>query len=45
MPGMVPTLSKTCDALGAAGAPDDKTREAAEEITGFEDRLTAVART
>ncbi len=33
-------LSKTYDALRAAGAPDDKAREAAEEIAGFEDRLT-----
>ena len=30
-------LSKTCDALKAAGAPDDKARETAEEIAGFED--------
>ena len=36
MPGMAPMLSKTYDALRAAGAPDDKTREAAEEIAGFE---------
>ena len=35
-------LSKTYDALRAAGAPDDKAREAAEEIAGFEDRLTAI---
>lgn len=33
-------LSKTCEALRAAGAPDDKAREAAEEIAGFENRLT-----
>lgn len=42
MPGMAPMLSKTYDALGAAGAPDDKAREAAEEIAGFEDRVTPV---
>lgn len=35
-------LSKTYDAFRAAGAPDDKAREAAEEIAGFEDRLTTV---
>ena len=35
-------LSKTYDALRAAGAPDDKAREAAEEIAGFEDRPTTV---
>lgn len=35
-------LSKTCDALRAAGAPDDKARQAAEEIAGFEDRLTGI---
>ena len=35
-------LSKTYDALRAAGAPDDKAREAAEEIAGFEDRLTRI---
>ena len=33
-------LSKTYEALKAAGAPDDKAREAAEEIAGFENRLT-----
>ena len=37
--GMALMLSKTYDALKAAGAPDDKAREAAEEIAGFEDRL------
>ncbi len=42
MAGMASLLSKTYDALRAAGAPDDKAREAAEEIAGFEDRLTAV---
>ena len=35
-------LSKTYDALRAAGAPDDMAREAAEEIAGFEDRLTGI---
>lgn len=33
-------LSKTYEAFRAAGAPDDKAREAAEEIAGFENRLT-----
>ena len=35
-------LSKTYDAFKAAGAPDDKAREAAEEIAGFEDRLSNI---
>ena len=35
-------LSKTYDALRAAGAPDDMAREAAEEIAGCEDRLTGI---
>ena len=35
-------LSKIYDAFKAAGAPDDKAREAAEEIAGFEDRLRGV---
>lgn len=35
-------LSKTYDALKAAGAPDDKAREAAEEIAGFENRFTGI---
>jgi len=34
--------SKTYDALKAAGAPEDKAREAAEEIAGFENRLTSI---
>ena len=42
MKGLAPMLSKTYDALRVAGAPVDKAREAAEEIAGFEDRLTAV---
>ena len=29
-------LSKTYDALIAAGAPEDKAREAAEELAGYE---------
>ena len=33
-------LLKTYEALRAAGAPDDKAREAAEEIAGFENRRT-----
>ena len=36
---MAMMLSKTYDALLAAGAPDEKAREAAEEIAGFERRL------
>ena len=41
---MAMMLSKTYDALRAAGAPDDKAlddkeQEAAEEIAGFERRL------
>ena len=40
--GMALMLSKTCDAFKAAGAPDDKAREAAEEIAGFEDRLSNI---
>lgn len=35
-------LSKTYDAFRAAGAPDDKAREAAEEIAGFENRPTTI---
>lgn len=37
---MAVMLSKTYEAFRAAGAPDDKAREAAEEIAGFENRLT-----
>ena len=37
---MAMMLSKTYEAFKAAGAPDDKAREAAEEIAGFENRLT-----
>ncbi|MCY3844836.1 MAG: hypothetical protein OXH69_14995 [Acidobacteria bacterium] len=32
-------LPTTCDSFQAAGAPDDKAREAAGEIAGFQDRL------
>jgi hypothetical protein len=32
-------LSKTYDALLAAGAPEEKAREAAEEIAAYENRL------
>jgi phage shock protein A len=35
-------LSKTYDALLAAGAPEDKAREAAEEIAAYENRLTRI---
>ena len=37
---MAVMLSKTYEAFKAAGTPDDKAREAAEEIAGFENRLT-----
>jgi hypothetical protein len=36
-------LSQTYGALVAAGAPEDKARAAAEEIAGYEDRLSAIA--
>jgi len=36
---MAMMLSKTYEALKAAGAPDDKAREAAEEIASFGSRL------
>lgn len=39
---MAMMLFKTYEALRAAGAPDDKAREAAEEIAGFENRLAAI---
>ncbi len=42
MEGMALMLSRTCDALRAAGAPDDKAREAAEEIAGFEDHSLTI---
>ena len=37
---MAMMLSRTYEAFKAAGAPEDKAREAAEEIAGFESRLT-----
>ena len=37
---MAMMLSRTYEAFKAAGAPDDKARDAAEEIAGFESRLT-----
>ena len=37
---MVMMLSRTYEAFKAAGAPEDKARDAAEEIAGFERRLT-----
>ena len=39
---MAMMLSKTYDALRSAGAPENKAREAAEEIAGFENRLTGI---
>ena len=35
-------LSKTYDALIAAGAPDDKARAAAEELAGYESRFAKI---
>ncbi len=35
-------LSKTDDALISAGAPDDKAREAAEELADYENRLASI---
>ncbi len=35
-------LSRTYDALLAAGAPEDKARDAAEEIAAYENRLTPI---
>ncbi|MDE0485376.1 MAG: hypothetical protein OXH80_00155 [Nitrospira sp.] len=35
-------LAKTYEALKDAGASDDKAREAAEEIAGFENRQAAI---
>ena len=35
-------LSKTCEAFKAAGAPDDKAREAAEEIAAYDSRLANI---
>ena len=35
-------LSKTYDALISAGAPEDKAREAAEELADYENRLSSI---
>ena len=35
-------LSKTYDALLSAGAPEEKAREADEEIAGYENRLVKI---
>jgi hypothetical protein len=35
-------LSRTYDALISAGAPDDKAREAAEELADYENRLSSI---
>lgn len=35
-------LSKTYDALISAGAPDDKARDAAEELADYENRLSSI---
>ncbi len=35
-------LSKTYQALKAAGAPEDKAREAAEELASYENRLMGI---
>ena len=35
-------LSKTYEAFRAAGAPDDKAREAAEEIAAYDNRLANI---
>jgi hypothetical protein len=39
---MAVMLSKTYDALIAAGAPDDKARAAAEELAGYESRFSKI---
>jgi hypothetical protein len=39
---MAVMLSKTYDALIAAGAPEDKARAAAEELAGYESRFTKI---
>lgn len=39
---MAVVLSKTYDALKAAGAPDAIAREASEEIAGFESRVSGI---
>jgi hypothetical protein len=35
-------LSKTYDALISAGAPEDKARDAAEELADYENRLSSI---
>ncbi|MFZ3235317.1 MAG: hypothetical protein WA184_08100 [Stellaceae bacterium] len=35
-------LSKTYDALISAGAPEDKARDAAEELADYESRLASI---
>jgi hypothetical protein len=39
---MAVMLSKTYDALIAAGAPDDKARAAAEELAAYESRFSKI---
>ncbi len=37
-------LGKTYDALLSAGAPEEKARDASEEIAGFESRFNQIER-
>ncbi len=39
---MAVMLAKTYDALIAAGAPEDKAREAAEELAAYENRFAGI---
>jgi len=39
---MAVMLSKTYDALVAAGAPEEKARAAAEELAGYESRFVKI---
>ena len=39
---MAVMVSKTYDALVAAGAPEDKARAAAEELAGYESRFAKI---
>jgi hypothetical protein len=39
---MAVMLSRTYDALLAAGAPEDKARAAAEELAGYESRFVKI---
>jgi len=39
---MAVMLSRTYDALVAAGAPEDKARAAAEELAGYEGRFAKI---